>query len=69
MALIARDEDGGRNAVTADADELSDAFAEWLRRYHEEPERFDDEYPDDEDDYGRGCATYLLRLLDELRSE
>jgi hypothetical protein len=52
--------------VTASVEALGDAFAEWLRRYHEEPERFADEYPDDEEDYGTGCAAYFVKLLGEL---
>lgn len=69
MAHVLRDEDGEREAVAhAHVDELADAFAEWLRRYHEEPERFEQEYPSDEEDYGRGCAAYLLKLLEEGHS-
>lgn len=61
--------DGGKtfvDHVVATEEELAAAFTEWLRRYHEEPERFADEYPDDEEDYGTGCAAYFVKLLGEL---
>ncbi len=44
------------------------AFEEWLRRYHEEPDRFKAEYPtgaSGERSYGVTCAAYFARLLRE----
>jgi hypothetical protein len=42
------------------------AFDEWLRRFREEPEKFDADYGEPSE-YGEGCADYLLRLLSESR--
>ena len=42
---------------------LVSAFDEWLRRYHEDPERYEAEYPADGEGYGDDCATYLLEVL------
>lgn len=40
------------------------AFAEWMRRYNEEPGRFAAEFGDP-DSYGEGAARYFVRLLEE----
>lgn len=46
---------------------LSAAFAEWDRRYREEPETFMTEVEhllgNTPESYGEACATYLLILL------
>jgi hypothetical protein len=41
------------------------AFAEWLRRYEKEPERYAAEYGKPEQ-YGPGAAAYFVRILNEL---
>lgn len=66
MPKLVTDRDGEIGAVGATRDEIAYVFTEWLLRYHEDPERFEAEYPDDEDDYGTGCATYFVKLLSEL---
>lgn len=53
------------NAITVTEDRLATLFEEWLRRYDEEPERFTEEYGEPEE-YGAGCAAYLIRLNDEV---
>lgn len=63
--IIKLDDEKTARSVTATPGEIADVFAEWLRRYNEEPEQFLAEYPDDEDDYGTGCATYFVKLLSE----
>ena len=56
--------------------EMADAFNEWMRRYTEEPERFEREwqsverYHADQDggrepSYGRTCAAFLYKLADK----
>jgi hypothetical protein len=51
--------------ITATGAEMAAVFAEWLRRYTEEPERFTEEYGEPEE-YGAGCADYFLRLHAEM---
>ena len=52
-------------------------FNEWLRRYEDEPERFEhevktlkqfraDEAVGDEPEYGRDCVPYLHKILCDL---
>lgn len=55
---------------------MAKAFNEWMRRYHEEPERFErefqtveafvrDEAKGAEPAYGQECAAYLLQIMGE----
>jgi hypothetical protein len=56
---------------------IEQAFDEWMRRYVEEPERFSREWQSVETfkseggmsgsqtSYGRSCAEYLQRLIEE----
>lgn len=63
--------------VIVEAD-MARAFNEWMRRYTDEPERFEREFetvgdflatPDGETPtYGATCAAYLLQIRDELRA-
>ncbi len=61
-----------------DRELVARAFNEWMRRYIQEPERFEAEFQTvldfmaDEDegkepDYGSAQAAYLQQLIDELR--
>lgn len=50
-------------SITTTSEQLGDAFAEWLRRYNEEPDRFTEEFGEPAE-YGEGCAEYLIKLLD-----
>lgn len=51
--------------------ELAHALTEWDRRFHEEPERFEDEVSllllTASDQYGQVCASYLLKIIEESR--
>lgn len=51
--------------ITASKGEMAAVFEEWVRRYYDEPERFDAEYGEPEA-YGVGCADYFLRLHAEM---
>lgn len=55
---------------------VAKAFNEWMRKYTEDPSQFDHEWQtvtsflkqtDEgvEPDYGKSCAAYLAKLLDE----
>jgi hypothetical protein len=55
---------------------LARAFNEWMRRYTDEPERFEREFNtvadfrfarahELEPEYGRRCAEYLIKLVEE----
>ncbi len=57
---------------------LARAFNEWMRRYTDEPERFEREFNtvadfryyrarELEPEYGRVCAQYLLQLVDDVK--
>lgn len=57
-----------------DAEKLANAFNEWMRRFEQEPERFESEYASvkrflqekadgREPTYGESCAAYLIELL------
>lgn len=59
------------------AEKLAKAFNEWMRRFEQEPERFESEYASvkaflqdeaagREPNYGQSCAAYLTRLLEEV---
>ena len=63
-----------------DQDQLAAAMNEWMRRYIEEPERFEREFRTvaefkEADDtgkvpsYGSECAAYLLKISDELAAK
>ena len=65
------------NQASFGADELPALFNEWMRRYTEEPEKFEAEFrtvgeylkeaaEGVEPSYGEHCAAYLLNLRDEL---
>jgi hypothetical protein len=56
---------------------MAKAFNEWMRRYTEEPERFEREYQSvgayleeiargEEPTYGDACAGYLTQIVTEL---
>ena len=56
---------------------MAAAFNEWMRRYIEEPDRFDREWQSVGEyiqetsegktpSYGESCAAYLSRLIEEL---
>ncbi len=49
--------------------QLAAAFTEWVRRYREEPERFENEavrlLRGNPVTYGEHCAPYLLAILKE----
>lgn len=52
--------------VTVNTDQLAAAFAEWRRRYEEDPEAFLVEMEtraQGPKSYGQQCAAYLLKLL------
>lgn len=55
---------------------VAQAFNEWMRRYTENPEQFEREWQTvseflvqqgkgEEPDYGKSCAAYLSKLIDE----
>lgn len=55
---------------------VAQAFNEWMRRYTECPEQFEREWQTvseflvqqskgEEPDYGKSCAAYLSKLIDE----
>lgn len=46
---------------------MAEAFAEWLRRWHDEPERYASESDmrgADQDNYGASSAAYLTALME-----
>ena len=45
--------------------QISQAFTEWLSRYNNDPDGFDEDYGE-EGEYGDTSAAYLLKLIDEL---
>ena len=52
--------------------ELTEAIAEWDRRWREEPDAFmtqTEHLAVDTMEYGEQCATYLLFMLDEMKKE
>jgi hypothetical protein len=56
--------------IVTTLDELATAFAEWERRYREEPERFMSEakkLAEPLQSYGEACATYFVFILAEIR--
>lgn len=64
--------------IDATPAEMAKAFNEWMRRYIEEPERFEVEFravkafeaaeaEDQEPSYGRECTAYLQAILNEHR--
>lgn len=66
-----------RSQVTFVDDELQVIFNEWMRRYIEEPHRFEVEFKSVneylkeiadgvEPSYGESCAFYILKLRDEM---
>lgn len=64
--------------IEATPTEMAKAFNEWMRRYIEEPERFEHEMKSvrafekaeaagQEPDYGTNCTGYLRAILNEQR--
>ncbi len=60
-----------------DKDQIAKAFNEWMRRFEQEPERFEGEYArvkqflqeqaaGQEPTYGERCAAYLEKLIAEV---
>ncbi len=60
--------------------EMEMAFNEWLRRYTEEPEKFQHEWETirtylaevgagETPSYGTRCAAYLMKIGEELRNK
>jgi len=54
--------------ITTTETDLAGAFAEWERRYREEPERYISEATkllrETPETYGEACAPYLIALLE-----
>ncbi len=68
------------NQAPFGADELPALFNEWMRRYTEEPEKFEAEFKTVgeylkevgegvEPSYGEHSAAYLLKLRDEMAAD
>jgi hypothetical protein len=64
-------------AIQLTESQMANAFNEWMRRYVEEPERFEREFEsvrqfEHEEEagltpsYGTDCAAYLLKIHQEL---
>ena len=69
-----------RNQAAFDTDWLPALFNEWMRRYTEDPQKFEAEFEsvgqylkevgDGVDpSYGESCTAYILKLCDEMSVE
>jgi len=58
--------------VTVSKKQMERAFAEWERRYREEPKRFETDVErvlagGTPENYGEACAPYFMELLAEVK--
>lgn len=49
---------------TISEQQIKSAFAEWMRRYQEDPAQFTEIRTDTPEEYGDGAGNYFIELLD-----